>query len=249
MAAAAQTGADCRSVPAGDCPDGYFCFTVFALAQGGCQADTLNGSGIGRQVAQLRVGNTDAFLHGLGNGHNGQFTVTENLHMLRDPGMEPQLGQRIGLKQLQIQSRHIRAGTGAGRRGQKRVGIGVGIAEAAGIRGHTHIDGIGNVLIQLHTQEGQQVIDDFRAGSTLRVHQLFGGEGGAASVVVDAEQTLVSQFRKVPGQHIGRRHIHRQDGISRFGKILGDIRQKPVQVVQRLCGVQDPGIFAQLPQS
>ena len=150
----------------------------------------------------------------------------------------------MALKQLQVQSGYIGTGLGAEGGHQEGMGIGIGIAEAAGIGCHTHIEGIGNVRIHLHTQQSQDIADDLGAGSALIVHQLLGGEGGAAAVVVDAQRSFHSQGLKVPGQHIGSRHVYRHDGIAAVGEVLGDIVQEPAQTIQRFGGVQDPGLLA-----
>ena len=163
--------------------------------------------------------------------------------------MEPQLSQGVALEQLQVQAGNVRTGLGADGGHQEGMGIGIGIAEAAGIGGHAHIEGVGNVRIHFHTQNGQNVADDLSAGGAVRIHQFLFGEGGAAAVVVDAQLALLSQVRKIPGQHIGSRHVHRHDGIAVIGKILGDVVQQPAKTIQGLGGVQNPGILAHFLQA
>jgi hypothetical protein len=67
--------------------------------------------------------------------------------------------------------------------------------------------------------------------------------------MVDPQLAFDCQGLKVPGQHIGCRHVHRHNGIAAVGEILGDVVQQPAQTIQRFGGVQDPGLLAQLFQS
>ena len=102
------------------------------------------------------------------------------------------------------------------------MGVGVGKSEAAGVRSSTHIDGFADGLVQHHIHFQKQLPNDLIAGGTVGFHQLIGGIFSAGSVVIDPQIDAVFQFLKGLGQHVIRRHIHRNQDITLLGRRLGD---------------------------
>ena len=122
--------------------------------------------------------------------------------------------------------------------------VGVGKAEAAGIRGGAHIDGVRHFFVHFHIQLRQNVPDDLGTGGRLRIHQRLGGEFPVAAVVVDAQIHTVSQIRMGSGEHMILGHIHRHDQIAVAGLLHGQSLEQGRQLRGDFRIVENAGILA-----
>ena len=120
------------------------------MPQQGSHADTLDGADKGAEITQVILVHPQFFLYGFRQRTDGQLTVAEQLGMLGNPALQTQLGQGVGFKQPAIPVKHIGTGSGAVCRHLEGVSGGIGKAEAAGICGCSHIDGLGNSRCHLH---------------------------------------------------------------------------------------------------
>ena len=143
----------------------------------------------------------------------------------------------------------IAAGLGTGSRREEAVGRGVGVAEASRVRGHSGVEGIGDVLIQGHLHLPQQIVNDLTAGGSAGIHQLQGSKGGVAAVVVDAQLHEPGQMGNGVGQQLGGRHIHADEGIPVFGAILVQSLVEVTVLLGDLHIPQHMGGLTQLPQT
>ena len=168
--------------------------------------------------------------------------------MIHDPGLHPQTAQGVGLKQLLIQLVHPGTSFRALGGGAEGMRSGIGIAEAAGIGGSTHIDRFGDGLVHLHPHDLQHIPHHFGAGGACCVHQLHIREGSGAAVVVDPQGDFSQQMLEGPGQHSGRGHIRRNDGVARLHIFLGQSLMEPPEPGRHFAIVQHMGSLAQLPQ-
>ena len=92
----------------------------------------------------------------------------------------------MGLEEDLVPAEDIGTGGGAVGSAVEGVDVGVGVAEAAGVGGGTHIDGLGHLLVQLDVQLAQDIPDNLGTGGGFGIHQALGGEFPVAAVVVDA---------------------------------------------------------------
>ena len=129
------------------------------------------------------------------------------------------------------------------------MGGGVGVAEAAGVRGGAHIDGLGNAFVQGAVHQGQHIIHDLRAAGADGVHQFKIREAGGAAVVVDAELNPPQQRLESLLEDARRGHVHAQYAVGVRRRVGGEPLMEPPEPGADLFVFQHVSGFAQLPQS
>ena len=249
MTAAAEFGADSRGIIAGYRPDGHFGATLCRFPQGGRHADTGNGPGEVGNIVHIILGNTQFFLHSLGDGHNGHFALCQEPGVLHHPSLQPQPGQGSVFKQHLVQRIHLHAGRRTGCRHQEGVVRGVGEAEAAGIRGSCHIQRRTNGFIYRQPQFHQYIKNNLCAGASLWIHQFLRGEGSGCAVMINPQGNPVPVRLKGLGQHIGCRHIHADQGHIFFRRSHRQARMQECIAGCQLRIFQDHSLLAQLSQT
>ena len=248
MAAAAEAGGDERRVPAGDGPDGELAAAGALLPEGGCHLHAGDGPGKIGDIVHIVLGEGELPLHGLGDRHDGELSVTEELHMLHDPALDPEAAQGIGLEELLVQLIDPGAGGGALGGGGEGVVGGIGEAEAAGVRGGAHIDGLGQGRVHPGAHGFHNVPNKLRAGSAVRVHQLQVGEGGGGAVMVDPQSDMAQVLLKSLGQHLGGGHVGGHEDRALLGLLHGQPLMEPLEPGGDLAVGQDEAGLAQAPE-
>ena len=125
---------------------------------------------------------------------------------------------------------------------------GVGEAEAAGIRGNAHVHRLRQRPVGLDAHQLQHVPHHLGAGGAVPVHKLLLRKGGRGAVMVDAQGDFPQQRPEVRRQHLGRRHVHRDDGVAFLCPGLGQPLVEPGKPGRHLFIFQHMGGFAQLPK-
>ena len=248
MAAAAEFHRHHRGVEARNGPDRQLGGAVGGFPQGRRHFHSRYRAGEGGNVVHIVLGNADLLLHGLGDGAYRHLSLPKQAHVIHNPGLHFQPGQGIGLKQLLVQFVDPGAGLGALGRHSKGMGGGVGIAEAAGIRGQPHIYGFRDGPVRRHIHQGQYIPDDLRAGSAASVHQLPLGKGCGRAMMVNPQGNTLLPGGECLGHHAGGGGIHADQRIPSLRRVLGQARVEPGEAVGNLRIFQHMGSLSQLPQ-
>ena len=249
VSAAAKLFADIGGVVAGNGANGNLGVLRVHIPQKRGNAYALNGAQEAGDVVHIVLTDADFLLHRLGQGANGHFPVLQQLEMVYYPGLQTQLCQGIGVKELAIPLENVCAGGGAVGGYIKGVGSGVGKAEAAGVRGNAHIHRLCHLLVRLYAHIQQKLPNDLRAGGRFRVYILVGRVFPAGAVVVDPQVNAVFHFCKGTGQHTVCCHIHGNQGIALLRLGLGKALQQRGVKGRDLVVVEHMGGFAQAAQT
>ena len=172
----------------------------------------------------------------------GDASLRCSLDTAHDDAFQMQVLQALAL----VDAKGYKSGVGTGmdqsRSAGKRLAIGILVLKAPSVGNKTRKQAVCHIGINRIAGKDQEIIDDDRAGSSLRTTHYNVAEFRAGGMMVDRDHILrAHRNRSRITQTLNRRNIHRDEqvGIERIGRRRGHVgrsRQEAINARNRRLG-------------
>ena len=185
---------------------------AFFFAHGDAHLHAFDPARDVRQPFHLIVARSQRLAHGEGGVDDRDLSAGVKLHGLVDHALHLDLGAGFDHKvdvvdRLPVAERHHRS------RDMVRLRRGVGVYKAAGVGRDAGVDAAGDVFVELHIQQLQQLPDDLGGCRRGAIHIAVLRFNRVGAVVVDTQIDMIDALHHAVAQQLPRRNID-ADNIS-----------------------------------